>query len=145
MWYPGEYCPSGCSKAKNPWGLRSLGFWPWNSLGTIFTSIPPRLFHILYQDFTVLCWSFQVTSIAVGSAFAYSQAGGRGQTEGQGARSQQWTANQGAGGQQWPANQEAGGRDRAGQGHNPKSYGDFGGPREKTGHRDTVDQMLLWK
>ena len=24
--YPGEYCPSGGSKAKNPWGLRSLGF-----------------------------------------------------------------------------------------------------------------------
>ena len=92
-----------------------------------------------------------MTSIAVGSAFAYSQAGGRGQTEGQGARSQQWTANQGAGGQQWTANQEAGGCDRAEQGHNPSnsgafsSYGDFGGPREKRGHRDTVDQMLLWK
>ena len=30
--------------------IRPLGFLPWNSLGTIFTSIPPRLFHILYQN-----------------------------------------------------------------------------------------------
>ena len=29
--------------------IRPLGFLPWNSLGTIFTSIPPRLFHILHQ------------------------------------------------------------------------------------------------
>ena len=27
-----------------------LGYWPWNSLGTIFTRIPPRHFHILYQS-----------------------------------------------------------------------------------------------
>ena len=48
--YPGEYCPLRGSKAKNPTGPAPSGFWPWNSLGTIFTRIPPQLFHILYQS-----------------------------------------------------------------------------------------------
>ena len=28
--YHGEWSPSGDPAAKNPWGLRSLGFWPWD-------------------------------------------------------------------------------------------------------------------
>ena len=37
------------AKAKNLEAFGPSGFWPWNSLGTIFTKIPPRIFRILYQ------------------------------------------------------------------------------------------------
>ena len=41
--------PREVPRPETLWACSPLVFWPWNSIGTIFTRIPPRLFHILYQ------------------------------------------------------------------------------------------------
>ena len=41
--------PQEVPRPKSLGACGPSGFWPWNSLGTKFTSIPPRHFHTLYQ------------------------------------------------------------------------------------------------